>query len=317
MRTAIGLMLLSAALFAAASSPSFTVAVVRRDGVIVPFANYDGKSWSTRWPDPVADPQIPINLSSVPSRWWGAAGPRVEWATWIDNRAGASIRVEQTDVVSAHCVRQVGLRTNYRSAIPPPPPDEQPYPKDGLAISPPQTIEAIESIDRRAPQLSGLNGILRDAFNRAENTTAQSFNHPVERKQREQSEPLIEAVYAFGQAPRTYYVEAVRTYELSNDRFSVSGGGFPFENSKTCGIAFGTGWFARDQSGFHAVDMAVRMVPCDRYGATYMLPFGAMPLGSHTYWIAQFSGWDHERYVVVDLQPKSVEAVINAWGGGC
>jgi hypothetical protein len=56
---------------------------------------------------------------------------------------------------------------------------------------------------------------------------------------------------------------------------------------------------------------------CDRYGATYMLPLGVMRLNGKIYWLAQFSGWDHERYVVVEMQKKNVEAVVNAYGGSC
>ena len=313
MRTVIGLVLLTAALAAAAdSSVPFSVGVLRRDGVVIPSATYDGKRWSPHWPPADREPEIPINLRSVPPRWWGAAGLRDVWHTWIGNRTGATIRVLQPDVVDAHCVRQVGLRTDYRSSQPPAPRDEQPYPKDGLVVSPPQTIEPIEIIDAHAPQLAGLKTPLHEAFDRAERVTAEHFRHPVNPKIREQIAPEIEAVYAFGQAPRVYYVESQRAYSPVDTQ-----GDWPFEDSKGCGIAFGSGWFARDETGFHSLEMSVRMVPCDKYGANYMLPFGGMHLGSRVYWIVQFSGWEHERYVVVDVGSKAVEAVVNAWGGGC
>ncbi len=313
MRTVIGLVLLTAALAAAPDlSVPFSVGVLRRDGVVIPFATYDGKHWSPRWPPPDREPEIPINLRSVPSKWWGPAGPRDAWQTWIDSRPGATIRVLQPDVVDAHCVKQVGLRTDYRSSQPPAPPDEQPYPKDGLVVSPPQTIEPIEIVDPHAPQLAGLTIPLREAFDRAERVTAEHFRHPVTPKVREQIAPEIEAVYAFGQAPRVYYVESQRAYRLPPGVEQ-----FPFDDSRDCGIAFGSGWFVRDEKGFRSLELSVRIVSCDKYGATYMLPFGAMHLGSRVYWIAQFSGWDHERYVVVDVGSKAVEAVVNAWGGGC
>ena len=312
MRAAALLSLLAVVAAGAADSSGFTIGVLRRDGVVIPFATYDGKRWSPHWPPADSDPEIPINLRSVPSRWWGAAGVRDVWQTWIGNRAGATIRVLQPDVVDAHCLKQVGLRTDYRSSQPPAPSDEQPYPKDGLVFSPPQTVEPIEIIDPKAPQLAGFTGVLRDAFDKAERMTAGSFNHPVPQRIREQIVPQIEAVYAFGKSPRMYYVESLRTYDLLPFY-----GHFPFDDAPTCGIAYGTGWFTRDATGFHALDVSVRIVRCDKYGATYMLPFGAMHMDGKTYWIAQFSGWDHERYVVVDVGSKAVEAAVNAWGGGC
>ncbi|HMD33596.1 MAG TPA: hypothetical protein VKH42_01450 [Vicinamibacterales bacterium] len=310
MRTLAGLVLCAVAV-SAADSPGFTIGALRRDGVVIPFAAYDGKNWTARWPAPVRDPEIPINLRSIPPRWW-AKDPVTIWATWIEGRAGASINVLRPDVIDAHCVRQVGLRTDYRSGQPLAPPDVQPYPKDGLAIAPQQTLESIETIDVRAPQLNGLASVLHEAFDKAERVTAGGFNHPVPQRVREQMEPQLEAVYAFGQAPRIYYVESHRQYDVL-----MAEGRFPFEDSPRCGMAFGTGWFSRDDKGFHSLDMSVRIVRCDKYGATYMLPFGGMHLGSRTYWIVQFSGWDHERYVVVAVDSKTVQAVINASGGGC
>ena len=64
-------------------------------------------------------------------------------------------------------------------------------------------------------------------------------------------------------------------------------------------------------------DVAVDLLNCDREAGSYMLPLGVVRAKDHVYWLAQFSGWDHERFVVVEMQKKNVEAVINAWGGSC
>ena len=84
-----------------------------------------------------------------------------------------------------------------------------------------------------------------------------------------------------------------------------------------CRIAFATGWFIRDGDSVKWLDVAVDLLPCNKYGATYMLPFGALRIGSRAFWIAQYAGWDHERYVVIELKKNTVEAVVSAWGGGC
>jgi hypothetical protein len=148
-----------------------------------------------------------------------------------------------------------------------------------------------------------MQAVLTETFNRAERETASRFRHPVRENVREQHEPEIEAAYAFGSAPRVYYVESIRTYRQIG--------------TVDCTIAFGTGWFVRDGATFKALEMTVDILACDKYGATYMLPFGVMRLNGRVYWLAQYSGWDHERFVVVEIKPKQVEAVLNAWGGGC
>jgi hypothetical protein len=48
-----------------------------------------------------------------------------------------------------------------------------------------------------------------------------------------------------------------------------------------------------------------------------MWPLGAIRVADKLFWLAQFSGWNHERYVVVEVKPKAVEAVLSVWGGSC
>jgi len=289
---------------AADSKKAFTVAIVRRDGIIIPFAGYDGTRWRVSWPRPGFDLDIPIGIASVPKRWWGPAGPRSEWQMWpLAPGAGPrTIAVTQPDWIDAHCVRQVVLRTNYRSDEPAPPPAEQPYPKDGLAISPPHAVERIEIVKVADAPASLLTG-LRARFNDAEEETADAFSHPIARRVREQAEPTIEALYAFGDAPRAYYVEASRSY--------------PLPEKNDCIVAFGTGWFARNGRKSEWLDMAVDLLRCNKYGATYMLPLGGLRVDGRTFWIVQYAGWDHERYVVVEVKKDRVEAQAYASGGGC
>jgi hypothetical protein len=63
--------------------------------------------------------------------------------------------------------------------------------------------------------------------------------------------------------------------------------------------------------------MVVDLLNCDRYGASYMLPLGVLRLNDRRYWIAQFSGWDHERFVVLEITPKSVDVKVSVWEGSC
>jgi hypothetical protein len=306
MRIAVSIAFFAASVVAAApESGSFAVGALRRDGIVIPFAVYDGKRWSSRWPQPSRDENVPINLNSVPGRWWGPAGVRESWQAAIvgEPRPLPPLKVLQPDVVDVHCTRQIGLRTDYRPADVPPPPMEQPYPKDGLAVSPPQPVERVDILQPLSTELAPLREALTEAFNKAERETASRFNHPIREKVREQRDPEIEAAYAFGRAPRIYYIESIRVYrQIGGD---------------DCTIAFGTGWLTRDGETIKSIVMTVDILPCDRYGATYMLPFGVMRLNGRTYWLAQYSGWDHERFVVVEIKAKQVEAVVNAWGGGC
>jgi hypothetical protein len=278
---------------------AFAIAVVRRDGMLIPFADFDGKRWSRSWPSPELDLQVPINLASVPKRWWGPMPPL---STWQMVTGGRALHVTQPDWVDVHCQRQVALGTDYVSDLPVPSPREQPYPKDGLAVSPPHAIQPIDIISpgRASAYLSGL----REAFNDSELDLDRNLGHPMSRRSREVIEPAVEALYAFGEHPRVYYVEASRLYRKMGDTGCTA-------------IAFGTGWFTRDGNRFKWLDMAVDLLRCDKYGASYMLPLGAVVLNGRRFWIAQYAGWDHERYVVIEMKANRVEAVVSAQGGEC
>ena len=305
MRLVAAMLAATTALVAAGDrDATFTVGVLRRDGIVVPFATFDGRNWSSHWPHPAVELTVPINLESVPSGWWGSTGPLASWEAWVagsDERQ--TIHVRQPDWIDVHCLRQIGLRTDYRAGEFPPPPQEQPYPKDGLAVSPPRPIERVQAVPPAGDEASAMTTALQGAFNEAERRTARKFKHPIKASAREAVAPVIEAVYAHGSEPRVYYVESRREYR-------APGGDCPL-------VAFGTGWFVREDGGWRPLSMAVDALNCDRLGGSYMMPLGVVRAGTRVFWLAQFSGWDHERYVVVEPRAKSVDALISEWGGGC
>jgi hypothetical protein len=184
-----------------------------------------------------ADLVVPISVSSVPKRWWGAAGPRETWQAWTDAGERA-IRVTQPDWVNVHCARHIGLRTDYEPSSPAPSGIQQPYPKDGLALSPARPIEAIQTMLPDGAESRTVMSVLREAFNRAERETAGRFGHPIDRRERERIEPRPEAVYMFGESPRFVYVESVRPY-LTKDATA----------GECSTLGFGTGWFIHDTDG--------------------------------------------------------------------
>jgi hypothetical protein len=284
---------------------------LRRDGVVIPFAAFDGKNWSSSWPLPGLDVTVPINVRAVPARWWGPTGPVETWQAWLDKPGAPSlearpVRVLNPDWVDVPCRRQIGLRTDYRAERQLPPPREQPYPKDGLAVAPDQPVDRIDIMPMESSDVRALLPELRGAFNLAERSIDEKYSHPISRQSREGVDPTIEAVYAFGDNPRVYYVEAARSYRQ-----------LPQRPGDCTAIGFGTGWFVRDGAGIRMLTMVVDLLNCDRYGASYMLPLGVLRLNDRRYWIAQFSGWDHERFVVLEITPKSVDVKVSVWEGSC
>ena len=300
----------------AAIDEQIVVGVLRRDGVVTPFATFDGKRWRKEWPEPRASVDVPASVSSVPSKWWGPLGPQDTWQAWTPWTPPLTLHVRQPDWYGAQCAQQIGLRTDYWSSQPPPDPEAAPYPKDGLAISPPQapgTIDRVEivPVSQSAPEVA-------TAFNEAERKAIRHFEdrskHPVQEKRRGAVPLKIEAIYAAGNpaGTRVYYVEASKQYEFT-DRMNEDA-----RLGRCALLSFGAGWFVRDASGpLKPLGFDVAVVSCNRYQVRYMLPLNTIRIAGRPFWIAQWSGWDYEEYTIVEIKPDKTEVALRVWGGGC
>jgi hypothetical protein len=118
MRRALALLLAALTITSlAAQGQRFTVAIVRPDGGIVPFAAYNAGRWERAWPeaDEATDAR---SIDSVPSV-WGRRGGRVPdvWRVWpASGVTPIDARVSGLEVAEAHCSSQVALKTNLPKA---------------------------------------------------------------------------------------------------------------------------------------------------------------------------------------------------------
>jgi hypothetical protein len=299
-------LLVVAATCIGAAEQAFTIGVLRRDGVVIPFAAFDGKNWKPVWPDSAMDVEVPIDLRNVPRRWWGPVGPLTTWEAHTSAPAPVNLHVRQPDLVSLPCRRQIGLRTDYRPAEPPPSFAARPYPKDGLVVSPPQQVERVEVLGARSPEWTAFAPFVTDAFNKTERSIAAEQGHPViSTSEREATNPLIEAIYAYGTDPRIYYVEAAREY-WSEPKIN-----------ECVGLAFGHLWLLREGGVVKPMNRAVIVQNCDRSDTNYMLPLGVLAAGGRFYWVAQLAGWNSESYAVFEITRTGAVEVVGRLGGAC
>jgi hypothetical protein len=284
-----------------------TLGVLREDGILLPFAAFDGRRWSTPWPGAIGGRgggprELPATLDAVPSGWWGRRVPS-QWRLWPrDGQAASPLRLLGPAMTLVGEARRLGLRTDYRSpAAPLVPPFELPYPKAGLAVGGDATVEPIASVSRHVREFQQLGERLRQAIDQAEKRAIDliagrtGWRHPFDAKARALAVPEIEAWYTSALAQpdaAASYIEAVKKYpELPEDR--------------GCGLeSVITGWVhqsSRDQR--LRPELTAVISYCDRARASYMLPLGKLRLADRTYWVYQMSGQDHEWYAVAELTP--------------
>ena len=289
----------------------FTLGVLRRDGAVLPFAAFDGKRWSAPWPATASALDIPIALDDVPERWWGKPGPATEMVAWSDGASLGRLRLERPVRLPIMCEARIAVRSSYKSKQPPPPPFEQPFPKDGVVISGGHPIERLSSVPKDSAEWTNTQRAIGAEFDKAEDRAAGAFTawrHPVPRGARPRFPIEVEAIY---RAPMdepewdAYYVEAIREYP-------------PGPEDEGCGlVTFVAGWIRIGPKNKVLFDLDGQIAYCDRKGGSYMLPLGLIRVAEKTYWIYQISGFDREWYVVARPTPRNIELHVEYPAGYC
>jgi hypothetical protein len=289
------------------------LAVLRRDGLLIPFASFNRDSWQITWPFSLVGRDIPATLEAVPRQWWGTRRPD-QWRAWLTTGANEAIELRAPALVALFCSKRLGVRTTYRSRLPMPPVPVEPFPKDGVVVSGDVPVEPIETVERDSAEWSPLAVALLPEFDRVEDhaidqiRVTSRWRHPIARHARRTLPVRLESWYRSpaGEPGWTIsYIEAVRQYP-------------PGPEDKGCGLeTLVSGWLHhRDGTLVKPVDLRAKVTYCDRVGAMYMLPFGRIRPKERAYWIFQMSGWEEEWYEVVQIGPGRTRFVIEVYAGG-
>ena len=290
------------------------LAVLRRDGILFPFASFDRDRWRVTWPIRLNGfVEIPTTSSAIPKDWWGTRSPD-QWRAYLASGDDTYLELQMPTVFRSFCGSLLGVRTTYRSREPLPPVQVDPFPKDGLAISGGVPLEPIESVNPESAEWAPLAGSLLEAFNDIEKETVDNvrrfarWRHPIPEAARKHLPIRLESWY---RAPSgepgwtTSYVEAVRQYP-------------PQPEDKGCGLeTLVSGWIHHhDGQMSDETQLTAKLTYCDRVGATYMLPFGRIRPKKQTYWVFQLSGWESEWYEVAWVRPEKVRYALEVLARG-
>lgn len=314
-----------------ADAPRATLAILRRDGIIIPFATFDGRRWSNRWPVEQAV-NVPIGLNDVPKGWWSNGTVIVDWKAWLPGGTTRPIKVTEPVVLKVQCLRRVGLRTDYVSLEPAPPPPVQPYPKAGLAVAGGINLEPIEVLAPTGPEagtvVEGAKSDVSEAENKGVRAWSRFWSHPLDEKGRAKTPLTLEVLTrtpGVEAGSQVFYFEGVKKYPGFPQDYlprlgpgnAVAPGGKPA--SGMCDyLTYAGGWLltSAKQPKPKAI-VGAEISNCNRQGLAYSLPLGAIRADGHLFWVVQTSGWDFERYDVIEMKPNEVKTVLSVGGGAC
>ena len=289
---------------------SFVLSVLRRDGIVLPFATFDGRRWSNRWPQQLPSSR-PISLADIPKSWWGLEPAPRAMSHWADGVKVGEVAVTSLAVTSPMCEPRMTLRSDYKSREPVPPGFVLPFPKDGLLVSGDVSVAKIATLDPAGDEAKGVLGLALDEFNRQETAMASRFTHwrhPVKPADRKKIPVTLEAIYSAptdGGDGTAYFIEAIREYPPGPNE------------TDGCGLAtYVSGWVITSAER-PAIRVGARITFCDRKGVGYMLPFGLIRADGKNYWVFQYSGFESESYEVIRPTRRNVEAAVIYNAGSC
>ena len=308
---AVLLAALAAAGATAAERQKFTLAALRRDGVIIPFASFDGRAWSAHWPVSDIGVTLPISLADIPKKWWGPQGPDAPWTARFPEGETRPLTLKNPVHAKVFCSGHPALATDYQGGLLDP--REPTVPKDGLAIAGDVKIDDIITVSVHAPDAKRVIDLIADDFNREEELAAGHFlnwRHPFSPDERKGYPIELEAFYRTVESTsrgkwKTTFVEAIRRFP-------------PRAVDRGCGlITYARGWITEQDGKQPVFDIGARVTYCDRAEVSFMLPLGRLHVDNDTYWVYQVSSWRDELYSVSRLRPEGVRPVVAIAGGGC
>ena len=307
----IGGLLVGGVVSSAQPTGAFSLGVLRRDGLLLPFASFDGHHWKASWPGAVEMssgdlPELPISVSAIPPKWLGGVDPESPWTAWMIDGGRRSVTIEKPIETRVFCQTDLALTTDYRGGA-----FEQgpTVPTDALAVTGGEAVQPITTVSTYAPDAHWIVALITNEFNKEELRATQRFSDwrdPFTPAQRRSYPIELEAFYRVAFPDWTAsYVEAVR-------KFPATAG------QRGCGlITFVRGWVILRSGKPPEIDLGATITYCDRAGVSFMQPLGILHAGDDAYWVYQSSSWSDEAYVVARLRPNGVRPVVVAPGGAC
>lgn len=288
----------------AAQAQRFTVAIVRPDGRLVPFAAYDAGRWERAWPE--ADEASDVTtIDNVPSV-WRRRGERVPdvWQVWpASGGRRIDAKVTGLEAVEAHCSLQVALKTNVPEAK-----LEHPL-KFGIAVdSSSVPLAVIEQVRRSDAIWTVAERLVLENFSKLEAGQAEANRSQLPR---ETSAPTaqIAALYREAGSPQSpLYFVAEKKYRTSRSP----------RDPECNALTMMTGWLVPADAGTHTlVDPRVFLTDCDLKEVRTGLPLAAFRVSGQVFWVVQEHGYEDETYVIAEIRETEIRYVVEVNGGGC
>ena len=280
------------------------VGAIRVDGILVPFATFDGRAWRNHWPETQYGQNIRtlgrIPIATLPQHWWGGHPPVLRW--WVLRRAALSTPVAVTggSFVESLCGVSPALSTDFVSGVPFRHRNAGLFldggaPPAGVASSSASIASPIDRVEAGSSDFPPVHRLLVELFAKLEPGVWPGRTIPETAKA-----PRVTGLYA------SNLPDGVRLFAFRAER--------PLPFGRTALV----GWIRQDSS-LKATVTSVRAFEADPDGKGEMVlhPEGMITLEGRTFWFGRGSGYEASTYVVLDVTEREPAMVLKVDAGMC
>ena len=281
------------------SPPAVIVAVIRNDGILLPYAAFSGGTWDSPGPGwrHTGDEDDTSGPDDPGKSWFEMIGRTITtWHAAASAGRSETLHVSGAVRIQVDCTDNWGLRTDRK---PVGKKSEAGWPA-GIALSGDAAAVAMRDVAGDAGEARAFLELIRAPFDESE---AAAKVAPAQ-----QASIKLTGLYRSlgtvdGRA--IYFVEAERDYTVT------SPGG-------VCGpVTRFQAWMTRQGDAWRWLDRIVYLTDCDGKEANDVTPLGILSLDGRTYVFAVENGYEDTRYSVLEVGASAIGHLLTIGEGGC
>jgi hypothetical protein len=280
----------------------FVVGVWGQGDAIIPFADFDGRSWRSSWPAPneIAPDLLP--LQRLPAAWWGRSTFEPTWELVEPNGRRRNVQITGTGFarMGSGCSINIALKTDV-------PANTYNY-GTVLAANRAGVIDPVQALTSDAVEWRAVSALLSAFYQRHE---AAAWKEVPEGFRPDMTgrppSPRLAAAFISIDADGQYlYFESYREFPLRPDQLGSE-------------RSFITGWLWRrtPSSPFQAVAIRAATTDEDHKSEPTFHPRGAVRHAAQRFWLGTLSAYVSSALAVFDVRRNGIKQLVIAEYPGC
>jgi hypothetical protein len=308
----------------AGTSP-FKVSILRKDGILIPFAEYREGKWSAPLPKREGYGSSENSLADLPEAWF--VKDNEFSTTWYFRQIDGppqTLKAGQTVKVQNHCQENWGLSSDYPGK---PVEANTVHHNLGMALDLENRIDNPFELTNSSPESKVVISFIQTAFDKAEAPMIREFNASINQvsvsnpsphftpypsdDDRKKMKLDIRKLYRYRSAIDNqyfYYFEVLKEYKKPLD-----------SHDPMCDkVSAYSGWMRQNnREGPILLDSQLTLTDCDMKEIEFIKPLGILTMGERTFIFTEDHAWESESYSIFEITGPSVKRVLKVYGGAC